>query len=226
MTDVNGTGHRYLTLVLALVCMSAVGMTATTLKSSLTTDPDDVIDFEYSYLPFGKEDVREVKLESRANAAGGGASDSADQQSTTHGLLGLLWKLLAALLALVALAVAYRHRERFLAAVRAGGGWVADRTPERPASGRPSWPSSEPADDLQRAWLAMVERANPDRPWTRTPAEVARAAVEAGIDSETVGRLTSHFEAVRYGNAPLTEERRRQARQWLERIDRSGGRDR
>lgn len=219
----NGNGHRYLTLVLALVCMSAVGITATTLESSLSTDPDDVIDFEYTFLPFGEDDVRDVKLERRANAAGGSAADSSDQQSTSASLVGLLWTLLAALLALVALALAYRYRRRFFAALGAGRDWLADRTPAPTGSGASSWPSSEPADDLQRAWLAMVERANPDRPWTRTPAEVARAAVNAGIDSETVRTLTIHFEEVRYGNAPLTEERRRQARQWLDRLDRRGG---
>lgn len=220
----NGNGHRVLTLGLALVCMSAVGMTATTLESSLSTDPDEVIDFEYTYLPFGEDSVREVKLESRANAAGGSASDSSNQQSSMGSVLALLWKLLAALLALVALAVAYRYRERFFAALAAGRGWLSERTPATPGSGAPTWPSSEPANDLHRAWVAMVERANPDRPWARTPAEVARAAIDAGIDSETVASVTTHFEEVRYGNAPLNDERRRRARQWLDRLDRRGDR--
>lgn len=221
----NGNGRRYVTVILALVCMSAVGMSATTLKSSMQTDPDEVIDLEYTYLPFGEEDVREVKLERRSQAGGGGSSSS-DQQSNTASLLGLLWKLLVALLALVALALAYRYRERFFAAVLAARAWLGQRTPDRSGSRAPTWPSREPADDVQRAWLAMVERANPDRPWARTPAEVGRAAVNAGVDSETVTTLTALFEEVRYGDAPITEERRRRAREWLQRLDRRGGKER
>lgn len=217
----NGNRHRYLTLLLAVCCMAAVGITATTLETSLETDPDEVIDFEYTYLPFGEESVKEVKRERLQNQQGGSA-DRSESQGTSS-LLDLLGQLLALLLVLVALALAYRYRERFFAAVLAGRAWLADKTPTTTGSGTVTWPSRQPANDVHRAWLAMVQRANPERPWTRTPAECARAAVDAGMDSDAVATITTHFEEVRYGDAPLTDERRRQAREWLQRLDQRGG---
>lgn len=218
----NRRRERYLTVLMAVFCMSAVGITSTTLMSTLETDPDDVIDFSYKYLPFGEESVREVKLESRANAGGGGGSDSNEQQSGGS-LMAILWTLLALLLALLALGLAYRYRDRFLAAVQAGRTWLGERTPTPGGSGGTTWPSREPTNDVHRAWLSMVERANVDRPRVRSPHECARAAVNAGLDSEAVATITGLFEEDRYGGAPLTGERRRRAREWLRRIDKPGG---
>lgn len=203
--------------------MSAIGIAGTTLESSLSTDPDDVIDFDYSYLPFGEDAVKEVKRESLRNQQDGSGGGGSENQGDAGSLVDLLATLLAALLVLVALALAYRYRERFLAAVFAGGDWLADRTPATTGSGAATWPSRPPANDVHQAWLTMVERANPARPWTRTPAEVARTAVDAGLNSEAVVTLTTLFEDVRYGNAPLTAERRQQAREWLQRLDQRPG---
>lgn len=216
------TRRRYVTIFLAVCCMIAFGIAGTTLKSTLSTDPDDVIDFEYTLLPFGKDAVKEVKRESLRNQRSGGGGGGSEDQGTSGSLLAVLWKLLALLAALAALLLAYWYRDRLLAAILAGKAWLAARTPAPTGAGTIDWPTSHPANDIHEAWVNMVERANPEQPWTRTPAEVARTAVEAGMDSEAVGTITRHFEEVRYGNAPLTEERIRHAREWRERLDRRG----
>lgn len=212
-------GQRYLTILLALSCMTAVGFTATTLESSLTTKPDDVIDFSYEYLPIGEESVKEVKRESRANQRNDPSSADSSKSPDQNSLFDLLTKLLALLALLAAVALGYRYRDRLLALALAVGGVVTDRGPTTGASGAATWPSSQPSNDVHKAWLMIVQRANVERPWTRTPAECARAAVDAGMDAEAVERLTTLFEEVRYGGAPVTDERRQQAREWFERLD-------
>lgn len=256
-------GQSYLVVFLAICCISAAGISATTLESSLSTDPDDVVDLDYKYLPFGKDAAETLQKEGEANQgteSSAGATDEnqddpptseqseAGQESQEAGkqgesgqssgtgrgtglgageavqsLLDLLAKLLPFLVLLVALALAYRYRDRLLALVLAVGGWLADRAPTDAESRAATWPSEQPANEVHRAWLAMVRRANPDRPWSRTPSECARAAVETGVDSETVETLTTLFEEVRYGDEPVTDERRERAREGLRRLDDSGG---
>jgi hypothetical protein len=98
-------GERYLMVLLAVCCISAVGVAATTLDSSLQEDPDDVIDFDYDDLPLGKEEAGTVKRETEKNkddqnTAGsatsddpggeeeGGASQPSDGSETTGGGTG------------------------------------------------------------------------------------------------------------------------------------------
>lgn len=271
-TQVGGgemNGHRYLILLLAFGCIIAVGTSATTLNSSLSTDPDDVIDIEYKYLPVGEDTGERLKQagqadasgQERAQTSGGGGDDQARNeqsddaggsqgssgqdgadlspgsgQSQTQGpgmgealqsLLDLLRRLLVLLVALVALALAYRYRDRLLGLVLVVDEWFVDRSETRRGSVTSPWPRTQPTNDVHRAWLAMVQRANPDRPRSRTPAECARAAIDAGLDSETVESLTTLFEEVRYGDRPVTDERCERAREGLRDLDRhtapSGG---
>lgn len=75
-----------------------------------------------------------------------------------------------------------------------------------------------PADnDVYRAWLALVDAADAD-PSRDSPETVARRAVEAGVDERVVRDVTSLFEEVRYGGAPVTPERERRAASAVERI--------
>jgi hypothetical protein len=69
-------------------------------------------------------------------------------------------------------------------------------------------------DPVTAAWLSMArELDGPDGPaGTATPREYAGRAKRAGYDPEAVEGLTAAFEAVRYGDEPLTPERRRAAR--------------
>lgn len=72
---------------------------------------------------------------------------------------------------------------------------------------------------VYRAWREMVDAVAADAPETTTPGEFADRAVAAGMDPEDVAELTSLFETVRYGDLPVTEERRRQAEAALRRIE-------
>jgi hypothetical protein len=214
------TRQRFLTILLALSCMTAVGFTATTLESSLSTDPDDVIDVNYKYLPIGEEPVKDVKRQAIRNEQNAPSSaDSSSSPPAPESMFGVFGKLLALLLLLVALGLAYRYRHHMFALVLAIKDWFTDRVPTHEESGGAVWPSRQPSNDVDRAWLAMVKQANPDRPWSRTPAECAQAAVDAGMNAEAVSRLTTLFEEVRYGDAPVTDERRQRAREWFERLD-------
>lgn len=267
--------QSYLTLLLAFGCIIAVGTSATTLDSSLSTDPDDVIDIDYKYLPFGADTGATLKNAGQPNERGrnsastaseggnqgsdqssneasddgsssdgssgeGGAGQSADAgpgqsagagagsgqgygAGTLQSLLDLLAKLIPLILLLIALALAYRYRDRLLALILAVDSWFWDRSDARRGGGEAPWPRRQPSNDIHRAWLAMVQRANPSNPRNRTPAEFARAAVDAGMDSDTVRTLTTLFEEVRYGGEPVTDERREVAREGLRRLDHPGG---
>lgn len=50
-----------LAAALALCCVAGVGMASSSLDDAVTTDPDDVIDLDYSELPIGQEDAQRVK---------------------------------------------------------------------------------------------------------------------------------------------------------------------
>jgi hypothetical protein len=65
----------------------------------------------------------------------------------------------------------------------------------------------------------MVDRLDaPDRE-TRTPGELARRAVDAGMNPEAVRELTDLFRAVRYGDERATAERERRADRALEQLE-------
>lgn len=257
-------------------------MASTTLASSLTEDPDDVIDVDYSKLPIGKDDGNTVRGavqngeeqsrdgnsdredaedpqgeseksgDSSEESASGGSADESESQggdSDTSGdqlagadsgtepggtgsdgagsgtglpgLLERLWllleRLLPWLLLLVVLALAYRYRRNLLALALAVAGAVGDRT-ERRGGAATRWPSEPPSNDVHRAWLSMVERLDIDEPQTRTPSQCASAAVDADMDPSAVRTLTDVFEEVRYGEKPVTDERRRRARDGLRQL--------
>jgi len=144
---------------------------------------------------------------------------------------------------LALLGAAYRHR---IALVGAGalltlgalasrrGGGIDAPIGRRRVSGPPSdekgdrsapeWPRGAPDDVVERAWVDLVERTDATDPDARTPAEVHRSAVEAGLDPDAVETLTESFRATRYGGDSLDEAQRttvRQARRAL--ADDSGG---
>lgn len=273
----------YLTVLLAVCCIGAAGMASTTLASSLSEDPDDVVDVDYSELPIGEDEGSSVRgavqneegtpsdggsdstdATDPQGSTGGGADDrsespppeeqSSDDQSqggsgsgatgqsgsgdgtgtsgvgadgsgsgrgpgtpTVNWLWNLLEQLLPLLGLLVATALAYRYRRNLLALALALAAVVGDRTStgERRET---RWPAERPSNDVHRAWLSMVDRLDIDQPHTRTPSECASAAVEADMDPSAVQTLTNVFEEVRYGEKPVTDERRQRAKRGLERI--------
>ncbi|MFB6205811.1 MAG: DUF4129 domain-containing protein [Haloglomus sp.] len=103
--------------------------------------------------------------------------------------------------------------EADVAAVAAAAGRAADRI--------------ETETDIEnavfRAWHEMTADLPVDDPATTTPSEFADAAVAAGMDRADVTELTRLFEEVRYGDAPVTDERATRATAALRRIERAYG---
>ncbi|MFD1645860.1 DUF4129 domain-containing protein [Haloarchaeobius litoreus] len=71
---------------------------------------------------------------------------------------------------------------------------------------------------IDEAWETMVDYVPLRRPESKTPAEVARAAVDGGLPRSAVERLTAVFRDVRYGRYPRSDERKRTAREALAEI--------
>jgi hypothetical protein len=219
--------ERVAAVVVALACVASMGVASTTLESSLSSNPDEAIQLDYDNLPIGREEAKEVKQEVQRNEANGQAESSSSSSSSTsvsaasksttdeQSLLEMLIALLEALLpylvgALVLLTVVgltYRYRRRlvapFLALVAGAGG----RSSDGDDSGRVEW---KPRDEVEQAWLDLVQTAGVDRPHAKTPAECADDAVAAGYDPEPVHRLRRAFEDVRYGEMSPTDDLREQ----------------
>lgn len=261
---------RVLTATVAVLCVLAIGVSATTLESSVGTDPDEAIDIEWDRLPIGEGQAAEIQQEvQRAGSAGssgegratedtqlpqrtgsgdstGAASDdpSSEPQSRAASAEGdgagtagtgsrasqggtgsggavpdrppwnLLWLLAGVALLLVAATVGIWY----IRGEDASGG------PPVRADDSPPWPPEGDLTEVDRAWLAVVQRLDLDRPWTKTPAEVEAAAREAGMDPEGVEAVTAAFAEVHYAGAPVTEPRLERARMGLSRLEIAIGR--
>ncbi|WP_435317335.1 DUF4129 domain-containing protein [Haloarchaeobius sp. TZWSO28] len=279
-----------LTIGVALCCVFAISTAATSLESSVTTDPDEVIDLDETGIPIGTDNAVSLKSqvqsegtpdtsssadpgdgqveESSAEPGDGdqttagsgdgertgadsgagdrsGGSDSANQGQDTgpgageeqaggpgtppQSLLDKLLALLAALLdllralvpAIVALglvALGIRHRDRLGDMLRERlERWglidpVVDEEPSEPPT-RP-----DPTNQVSAAWYEFVEALGLGDARACAPRECADAARDEGVDEETIAALTEPFEEVRYGEEPVTDDRRRRARDGLERF--------
>lgn len=221
-------------LFVAALCITAIGVSATTMESSVSTEPDEEID-TYEMLPIGQGDAHSLQkqMEGEEDTGGGGnpekqsssssssqSAASEDKQSTGMGatppslldrLLALLLSLLRFLLAVAVLgalvAGLYRYRERILRALWAllqPNDDAADIEYEERA-----WPDGSPSNAVERAWLTLVRRVDPERPSIMTPSECADAAKRAGMESAPVETITGAFERVEYGGVPPDEEAER-----------------
>jgi len=76
----------YVSVAIAALCIIALGVSATTLESSLSTDPDDVIDLDWENLPISQDEAadvqREMQSEQSSDGNGGGSSDSDGGESS------------------------------------------------------------------------------------------------------------------------------------------------
>ena len=70
MWGLNVNRENALSLLVAVVCIAALGTSAATLESALSTDPDDVIDFRWEQLPTGQEEAKNLKEEMETNKQG------------------------------------------------------------------------------------------------------------------------------------------------------------
>jgi hypothetical protein len=69
----------------------------------------------------------------------------------------------------------------------------------------------KPANAVYRAWWEMVQQLDVSRQESRSPAEFATVAIDAGMDPEMVAELTTLFRSVRYGDAVITDDAERRA---------------
>jgi len=118
--------------------------------------------------------------------------------------------------------VASRYRDRLLALLAAAYGSVAPESLDVGRAEPEPWDDLDPENEVEHAWVTMVRALGIARPWTKTPGECAQAAVAAGMDREAVEAITRAYEAVRYGDEPVTERHVRQARRGLRRLDGRG----
>jgi len=236
-----------LALLVALGCIGALGVSASTLPSSVSTRPDDVVDVDYADLPIGHAQADSLKRQLNGDAPPRPAAASSNDRSTnadasrtdaraarsteTSGgtgparpslldrLLALLGRvaMIAALLLGAVLAAVLAWRHR--TAFRAS----RDDPPNAPTAASDGGFDASygvgPSNAVYRAWIEMARRAGIDDLESATPAECARAARRAGLDEAAVRALTEEFEAVRYGGAPVTTEREARVREHCERLD-------
>lgn len=73
----------YVALVLAVCCIGAAGVSATTLSTTLEQEPDDVVDIDFAKLPIGEDQGEEAKgaLESEGNEKSVVAKDDSQGDS-------------------------------------------------------------------------------------------------------------------------------------------------
>lgn len=236
------------TVALALCCLFAVGTVSTTLESSVSTQPDEVIRFDNDALPAGSdavEDIREavnraeggsaastgrdgeqtretVERETESSQASSSSAQSQSSQTTEPpSLLDRLLALLEALLALLVRAAPLVALVAALAALVYFRDRLFDNGSERHRSG----PSAEsavgepaPSNDVTNAWFEMVRRFSDADRHAWTPREHAETAAEVSDDPDAASALTSLFEEVRYGGESVTPDRRERARSYLERL--------
>jgi len=264
--------HQLTSIAVAMACFLAVGVAATTLSSTLSSDPDEAVDLNYEYLPIESSDVSALQqeiekkdpdapqerdgqrggtgedgsggspenaqprdMENRglnpssgdrddpgnmpgedengagpapgngSGAIGGGDGGGGDQaQSETDSNADGTLPLVGVLLAGVLVALAYRYRDRLLALF----GSPDSTEPEREAADR--WEPTPPSDGnaVFAAWSALVRTLEDEDTRVRTTSECATAAANAGMDADAIATLARTFEEVRYGERPVTEDRR------------------
>jgi hypothetical protein len=66
-------------LLIAVLCITAIGVSATTLETSLSTDPDEEIDPAWEKLPIGQDDAYTIQQEMES-----GDDDSSDDGSSSE----------------------------------------------------------------------------------------------------------------------------------------------
>lgn len=75
------TADRLIPVLVGVCCIVALGVSATTLESSLSTSPDDVIDLDYDELPVGQESLANAKEQATQKGKPDTAGDPREVQS-------------------------------------------------------------------------------------------------------------------------------------------------
>ncbi|MFO8116221.1 MAG: DUF4129 domain-containing protein [Halorubrum sp.] len=220
---------RLLPALIALLAITSLSVASTTLETSLTTDPDEEINPDWDSLPIGQGDAAAIQesIESGGEesdapgdptgggadgdpdgeAGGGDDGDAAGERSLFDRLVALLSALFRLLLpiavVLAAAALAYRYRD-VLADFFGRDSRTPPATEPRPAAGH--WPGTAPEHDVDRAWVEVIRRLNPERPETTTPDECRALARGRDVDHDAVESIVSAFEHVHYGGRSVDAE--------------------
>lgn len=231
--------RRIEVLAATALCVLGIGIAAASLPASFAFDPPSE---SSGSGPGGSVLVALlfVLVRTLAGLLGIPLSDQLGAPASGSGLLGLVLAvaravvpyLPAAVAVLAALAVVLLARALWSgqATVTLGssrpipgglGGWTTETGRDRGTESGPrrEWPRTEPGDPIGDAWVEFVERSGVESPATRTPSEVARTAVEDGMNERAVERLTAAFVETRYGPARPTNERCRRATAALDDVD-------
>lgn len=157
----------------------------------------------------------------------GGIGDGGGEGTATPGS-GALTLLFLALAALTGLVVYRRYAPSDRSAVTADQPREQrDHEPQELAEaiGRAAGRAADQLEEtslenaIYEAWYEMTTALAVEDPATKTPAEFASAARAAGMATDDVDRLTRLFQDIRYGDTPVTEDRVRDAKATLRRIE-------
>ena len=271
---------RYVTVLVAVCCLVAVGAASTAMDSAVSTDPDEAIDLTTRLVPIGSDELGRLSAkvngegnarvssatgagdatqkqegngepssgsiggsaqsnpdtsagaQQRDSASGGAGGDSSNDASnaqssgvdqskdTSSGVVPAPRSLLDALLALLSDLLTPLALLALLAgiviALARRVGWQGDGAARARAGAAVGDPA--PTNDVSRAWYEMVRRLGLEGRYELTPGEHAEAAAERGANREAATELTRLFEDVRYGEVPVTDERRERARYCLDHL--------
>lgn len=107
---------------------------------------------------------------------------------------------------------------QLLGRARSSGGGAPAGSPA--PAGEPSAiePTAGGEVDIRTAWRWLANRTGGRDAGPRTPDDIARAAIEGGYPRDAVRALLRAFHDVTYGEYPPTEDRRRAARDAVERL--------
>ncbi|MFW6316917.1 MAG: DUF4129 domain-containing protein [Halorubrum sp.] len=217
---------RLLSALIALLAITSLSVASTTLDTSLTTDPDEEINPNWDSLPIGQEDAAAIQESIESGGGGSDAPDDPTQAGDAGGdsdgeagggddgdpslfdrliaLLSALFRLLLPIGAiLAAAALAYRYRD-VLTDLFGRDSRTPPASEPRPAAGH--WPGTAPEHDVDRAWVAVIRRLNPERPETTTPDECRALARGRDVDHDAVESIVSAFERVHYGGRSVDAE--------------------
>lgn len=183
------------------------------------SESDDLGDQEEAEFDDADSDGEADGSEDDAAAGGSGgdvgAESDSDDGTGTPGeertlfdrlvaLLSLLLRLLLPVVAILALgALTYRYRA-VLSDIFGSDSETVPTSEPRPAAER--WPGTDPDNDVDRAWVAVIRRLDPDRPETTTPDECRALARVRDVDTDGVESIVSAFERVHYGGRSVDTE--------------------
>lgn len=226
---------RAVPLLIAVLALSTLAIAATTLETTVTTDPDEEIDPNWERLPLSEQDAAAIQSEMAAQTAGGSADErtganggetassgaalvTPPEESLLDRLLAFLGTIIGVVLggAIVAgvIALAYRYRGQYDSLFDPE---QPTSQPTEPPTDRSEWPAAEPAHVVDQAWVRVVTELEPAHPETTTPTECVALARRTDLDVAAVEAITAAFERVHYGGGTLAEESSR-ARDGLDRL--------